>query len=238
LTQQVTGRAVAGIVPETFPSGGYLPFTPFAHNTADSNFGFKVGEEYGFLWPGNINNKNNACHGDTVDANGNNNWPTYNRSDNSQINGSDRGYFELQAASAIADAILGGKQTDALNVGDAITLTNGQKQSEQNALATRASYDTDTTNYSPTPGTAPPYTIGPSPQGNGMRLVTMPVNDATYVNGQVHVVGFASFLLPMSYPNGGNKAWCAIYMGSTTGGGDGTGGPFNVGGAYVVRLLQ
>src|SRR5262249_30865352 len=205
-------------------SGGYMPFTPFAHNAADPNFGFTVGEEYGFLWPGNINNANNACEGDRT------NWPAYDFSDNSVVNGSDRGYFQLQAASAISDAILGGKQTDSWNVGDTITLTNGQKQAEQNALAERAGYDTDQTNYQPNPGTAPAY------HGNDMRLVVMPVNNGTPVGGQVTVIGFAAFLLPMSYPNGGNKAWCAIYMGSVTEGG-GT-SPFDNAGAYVVRLVQ
>lgn len=224
LTQQVTGQAIAGIVPETFPAGGYMPFTPFAHDASDPNFGFTVGQEYGFLWPGNINNQNNACAGDQV------NWPAYNSSDNSVVAGSDRGYFELQAASSISDAILGGKQTDALDVGDYVDLTNGQKQSEQNALETRASYDTDQTNYNPSPGTAPAYS------GNGMRLVIMPVNDRNIVSGEVKIIGFASFLLPKTYPNGGNKAWCAIYMGSSTQGGGTT--PFDGAGAYVVRLLQ
>jgi Flp pilus assembly protein TadG len=244
LTQQVTGQAVAGIVPQTFPAGGYLPFTPFAHNPSDptGNFGFSIGEEYGFLWPGNISNmpqgENNACHGDTVDSNEVDNWPLYNSSDNTVVGGSQRGYFQLQAASAISDAILGGTQTDPLAVNDYITLTNGQKQAEQNALATRASYDTDPAPYVyDTTGTSP-VVNGQTYHGNDMRLVVMPVNDRNIVNGTVKVIGFASFLLPLSYPNGGNKAWCAIYMGSMTEGGDGSGTPFNVGGAYVVRLVQ
>jgi Flp pilus assembly protein TadG len=240
LTQQVTGQAVAGIIPERFPAGGYLPFTPFAHNAAtdamgnlvDPNFGFTIGEEYGFLWPGNINNKNNACDGDQV------NWPVYNSSDNSIIAGSDRGYFQLQAASAISDAILGGSQTDPLAVGDYINLTNGQKQAEQNALALRASYDTDQAPYAFTTDGTLPVISGQSYHGNDMRLVVMPVNDRNPVNGTVRVIGFASFLLPTTYPNGGNKAWCAIYIGSMTQGGDGSGTPFDAGGAYVVRLLQ
>jgi len=240
LTQQVTGQAVAGIIPESFPAGGYLPFTPFAHNAAtdamgnlvDPNFGFTIGEEYGFLWYGNITNQNNACHSDTV------NWPVYNSSDNSIIAGSDRGYFQLQAASAISDAILGGSQTDPLAVGDYITLTNGQKQAEQDALALRASYDTDQAPYAYTTDGTLPVISGQSYHGNDMRLVVMPVNDRNPVNGTVRVIGFASFLLPMTYPNGGNKAWCAIYMGSMTQGGDGSGTPFDAGGAYVVRLLQ
>jgi Flp pilus assembly protein TadG len=242
LTQQVTGQAIAGVIPQTFPAGGYLPFTPFAHdaskdasgNLIDPNFGFTVGQEYGFLWPGNINNKNNACAGDQV------NWPMYNSSDNSVVAGSDRGYFELQSASSISDAILGGKQTDPLNVGDTIDLTNGQKQAEQNALELRASYDTDQTQYQANSnGIKPAYSTDTVANGgtgaNGMRLVIMPVNDRNPVNGEVKVIGFASFLLPMHYPNGGNKAWCAIYMGAQT---DGGGSTEFTPGAYVVRLVQ
>jgi putative Flp pilus-assembly TadE/G-like protein len=222
-TQTVTARSVAGVVPASFPLGGYMPFTPFAHNGADPNFGYTIGQEYSFRWPGNAT-KGNSCAGDQVS------WPMYNFSDT--VGGSTRGYFELQSASSIADAILGGKQTLALAVGDVLNMTNGNKQSEENALTTRASYDTDLTNYSPTPGTAPAYT------GNGMRLVVMPVNSGPAVTPAYAVLGFASFLLPISYPAGGNKTWCAIYMGSSTAGGDGSGGPFDVAGAYVVRLVQ
>jgi hypothetical protein len=223
-TQTVTARSVAGVVPASFPLGGYMPFTPFAHNSADPNFGYTIGQEYGFRWPGNAK-KGDGCAGDRV------NWPIYNFSD--QVGGSTRGYFELQSASSIADAILGGAQTVPLAVGDVLTMTNGNKQSEVNALTTRASYDTDLTNYGPTPGTAPAYF------GNGMRLVVMPVNSGRSGTPQYAVLGFGSFLLPISYPvGGGNQCWCAIYMGSSTAGGDGSGGPFNVAGAYVVRLVQ
>jgi Flp pilus assembly protein TadG len=226
LTQQVTGQAVAGITPETFPAGGYLPFTPFAHTAGDPNFGFTVGQEYGIHWPGNINNQNKACAGDQVS------WPDYNVSD--QVGGSVRGYFELQSAATIRDAILGAYQTDPVAVGDYVNLTNGNKQTEATALTDRVAYDTDHTNYSPTPGTAPAYT------GNGMREVILPVNDKNIVNGQVKVIGFAAFLLYPSYAGGGGtQAWCAIYMGSRTEGGDPNGGnPYNQGGAYVVRLMQ
>jgi Flp pilus assembly protein TadG len=226
LTQQVTGQAVAGVTPQVFPTGGFLPFTPFAHdkNDATGNFGYTVGQEYAIHWPGNINQKNKACAGDQV------NWPAYNFSD--QVSGSVRGYFELQSASAIRDAILGEKQLSPLAVGDSITLTNGNKQTEAGALTDRASYDTDQTNYSPTPGTAPAY------NGDGFRLVVLPVNDETIVGSQVKVIGFAAFLLYPSYSVGnGQSPWCAIYMGSRTEGG-GTGNPYTTGGSYVVRLMQ
>ncbi len=226
-TQQVTGQAVAGITPQTFPTGGFLPFTPFAHDASDptGNFGFIVGQEYAIHWPGNLSNKNKACAGDQVS------WPSYNVSD--QVGGSVRGYFELQSAAAIRDAILGEKQLDPVAVGDYITLTSGNKQTEASALTDRASYDTDQTNYPPTPGTAPPYT------GDGFREVILPVNNKIITNGsQVEVIGFAAFLLYPSYSvGGGNTAWCAIYMGSKTEGGGST-NPYTTGGSYVVRLMS
>jgi hypothetical protein len=224
-SQQVTAQAIAGLVPQTFPAGGYMPFTPFAHDPADPNFGYIVGQEYGFHWPGNLK-KNDACEGDKPA------WPKYDVS--SQVGGSDRGYFELQSASAIRDAILGERQTSPVAVGSLINLTNGNKQSEASALETRAGYDTDQAEYPPdADGIPPPYA------GNNMRLVIMPVNDGVVnANGSVKIIGFAAFLLPKNYANGGNKPWCAIYMGSKTTGGDGTGTPYEGAGSYVARLLQ
>jgi Flp pilus assembly protein TadG len=238
-TQTVMARAVAGVVPQTFPLGGYMPFTPFAHSQnctslgpppvptgcdTTGNFGFSIGEEYGFHWPGSINSKGSACHGDQAS------WPAYNFSD--QVGGSVRGYFTLQSASTISQAILGAYQLSPLSVGDTLTMTNGNKQAEATALNTRTSYDTDQTNYkSNTNGTRPDYF------GNGMREVVMPVNSGPFTNPQYQVLGFASFLLYTNYSvGGGNQPWCAIYMGSSTDGGGG--GVFNAAGAYVVRLVQ
>jgi hypothetical protein len=223
-TQTVTARSVAGVVPASFPLGGYMPFSPFAHDPSDPNFGFTLGQEYGFHWPGKITGQGLACAGDQVS------WPMYNFSDQG---GSVRGYFELQSASAIGSAILGGVQTLPLAVGDVLNMTNGAKQTSANALTTRAGYDTDQTAYAATPGTAPAYF------GNNMRLVVMPVNSGPAGAPPYAVVGFASFLLYTSYAvGGGNQPWCAIYMGSTTAGGDGSGSPFSGAGAYVVRLVE
>lgn len=220
----VLGRAVGAQIQETFPRGGYMPFSPYAlqENDPTGNFGMTVGQEYAFLWPGNVK-RNDACAGNQV------NWPQYNFSDQS-VAGSERGYFELQAASSIQDAILGAKQTMSLDVGDIVPMTNGQKQSQQSSLQQRAFMDTDLTNYSPTPGVAPPY------YGNNMRLVVMPVNGGPVSIPPNKVLGFAAFLLPLQYPNGGNKTWCAIYMGSRTAGGGSS--AYDGGGSYVVRLVQ
>ncbi len=224
--QPVGAQAVGGQVPQTFPAGGYMPFTPFALNPSDptGNFGMSIGQEYAFLWPGNAQ-QNRSCAGNQV------NWPQYNFSDNSSTAGSDRGYFELQSASSIRDAIEGEKQTSPLAVGDIINLTNGQKQSMQDALTARANLDTDQTNYQPnSSGIAPPY------NGNNMRLVVMPVNGGSLSTPNNVVLGFAAFLLPMNYPSAGNRTWCAIYMGSSVEGGGVSANPG--GGSYVVRLVQ
>jgi len=221
-TSTVLGVAIGAQVAETFPRGGYMPFSPYALSESDPNYGMTIGQEYAFLWPGNAK-RNDACAGNQV------NWPQYNFSDNS-VAGSERGYFELQAASTITDAIMGTRQTMPLEVGDIVPMTNGQKQSQQSALEARAAMDTDLTNYQPSPGTAPPY------YGNNMRLVVMPVNGGPVSSPPNKVLGFAAFLLPLSYPNGGNKTWCAIYMGSRTTGGSVS--AFDGAGSYVVRLVQ
>ena len=232
--QTVRAQAVAGVVPESFVAGGYLPFTPFAHEQNCSatvttgcdttgNYGFSIGQEYTMLWPSNIKNAGSACAGDQT------NWPLYNVSD--QVGGGVRGYFTLQSASSISAAIQGTYQVDPLSVGDQLSMSAGQKNSEQNALNARDGFDTDQTNYAPDAnGTAPPYS------GNGMRLIVMPINDGPNASPAYAVLGFASFLLYPNYSNHGNQPWCAIYMGSTTQGG--TGSPYTIAGAYAVRLTQ
>ncbi len=224
-TKNALGEAVGAQVQQTFPNGGYMPFTPFALNPNDAsgNFGMQVGEEYAFLWPGNAS-QNNSCQGNRV------NWPAYNFSDNNNTAGANRGYFELQAASAIRSAIEGATQTQPLNIGDIVNLTNGQKQAMQDALVARALLDTDQTSYGRSPGTAPSY------YGNNMRLVIMPINGGSMTVPANKVLGFAAFLLPLSYPNQGNRTWCAIYMGSRVDGGGTSAYPGA--GSYVVRLVQ
>ncbi len=223
-TASVGGQAIGAQIKQTFPKGGYMPFSPFALSASDPlNFGMSIGQEYAFLWPGNAQ-KHNTCNGNQVS------WPLYNFSDTS-VAGSNRGYFELQSASSIQQAIQGTRQTLPLNVGDIINLTNGQKQSEQSALTARALLDSDLTNYSPNgSGAAPAY------YGNNMRLVVMPVNGGPSSTPNNMVLGFAAFLLPISYPNAGNQTWCAIYMGSRIDGGGTSAYPG--GGSYVVRLVQ
>ncbi len=163
------GQAIGGQVPMDFSRGGYLPFTPFALNPNDptGNFGMRVGEEYAMLWPGNAS-RQNSCQGNQL------NWPQYNFSDNSSVSGSNRGYFELQSAASIRDAIGGAYQMSPLAIGDIVALTNGQKQAMQDALVTRALADTDQTPYDRNS-----LLEAPLYYGNGMRLITLPVNSGS-----------------------------------------------------------
>ena len=223
-TATVGGQAIGAQIAQTFPNGGYMPFSPFALSATDSNFGMSPGQEYAFLWPGNAT-KSNSCDGNQVS------WPAYNFSDNAAVAGSNRGYFELQSASSIQDAIMGARQMLQLVVGDIVNLTSGQKQSMQNALVARAALDIDLTAYANnSSGEAPPY------DGNNMRLVVMPVNGGSLSSPPNMVLGFAAFLLPLSYPSAGNKTWCAIYMGSRIDGGGVS--AYSGGGSFVVRLVQ
>lgn len=261
--QIVRARSVAGLVLATFPAGGYMPFTPFAHSTTDPNFGFRVGEEYAILWPSNINdnNKSKACHGDQSS------WPTYNMSDKSGLNANDRGYFcvptpgvsppscptSSTTATGIGKEILGLQQgyplQETTNLtsfvdGSTVILDNGQQSVEQNNLILRASHDTDTTNYQPTSAQGTGNWSNPANyHGNGQRLVIMPVSApppytiASTNSPGANIIGFASFLLYTNYSNGGSAAWCAIYMGSSTVGNNAV-SPYTGAGAYVARLLQ
>jgi Flp pilus assembly protein TadG len=200
---QVTGQAIAAQVPQTFPNGGYIPFTPYALSSIDptGNFGMQIGQEYAFLWPGNAK-KQDVCAGNQV------NWPAYDFSDNSKAKGSERGYFEFNSASDIDEAIMGLKQTSPLAIGDIVPMSNGRKQSVNKILEDRAALDTDLTNYSPNNSA-----IKPSYHGNGMRLVILPINSGAAGSPANQVLGFGAFLLPITYPNVGNQTWCAIYMG-------------------------
>ncbi len=225
-TMTLMGRAIAAQVPQTFPAGGYLPFTPFALNPADpsGNFGMIIGQEYAFLWPGRATLAN-TCAGNQV------NWPSYNFSLNSNAPGSERGYFEFQSASDIADAVMGLKQTSPLALFDPLPMTNGRKNSTERWLEDRAALDTDTNGYAPSNSG-----IRPSYAGNGMRLVTLPINSGNTTAPPNQVLGFGAFLLPMTIPTGGNRTWCAIYMGSSVVGGRESAYPGA--GAYMVRLVE
>jgi hypothetical protein len=229
--RSVQARSVGGLVQATFPKGGYLPYRVIAHTlTGDPNFGLSPGQEYTIRWPSNARTGNNTCKGDNAQV-----WI-----DNAGAgSSSERGYFELQSAAAIRAAILGQRQLIPLAVGDIVNLTNGNKQTERDALITLALRDSDQTTYSPNAnGTLPAYS------GNGSRLVILPITSwsaglpvTTPVIQPDQVLVFGTFLIPMSHDQGGNKSWCAIYMGAKATGSEGL-APYSVAGAFSVKLVQ
>jgi hypothetical protein len=230
-SKTVMARSVAGVLNATFPKGGYLPYRVVAHQMrGDANFGLTPGQEYTIRWPANAKPGGNTCNGDNAQV-----WISAAGAGGS----SERGYFELQSASAIRAAILGQRQLIPLAVGDILNMTNGNKQTERDALETLAARDTDQTNYSPNSnGTLPAY------NGNGSRLVILPISATATgdllgnppIQGD-QVLVFGAFLLPMQHDNGGNKSWCAIYMGAKNVGSEGL-SPLQTAGAFVSRLVQ
>ena len=115
-----------------------------------------------------------------------------------------------------------------ITVGQPVTMTGGNKQTERDALIERVNQDTN-----PSATTYAEYQ--PSGTGSSRRLVAVPINSGHPNN---IVVGIALFFLlrrPIT-PREAIQPWCAEYVGPYVQGGDhqGAGGP----GAYVVRLVQ
>jgi Flp pilus assembly protein TadG len=216
-TSVVAATAVAGQLPKTDFSEGVFPFSPFAHNNSDlNNFGYTPGTQYTLRWPASPKLNKNLCPGDNAQQ-----WL-----DESQLGGnSERGYIEINSASVLR-SIVYGDQTVHVTVGQPVTMTNGNKQTERDALNERVNQDTNplATSYAQ---------YESSGMGNSRRLVAVPINSGHPNN---IVLGIALFFLLGDYPQQGNQPWCAEYVGPYVQGGDhqGAGGP----GAYVVRLVQ
>jgi hypothetical protein len=113
-------------------------------------------------------------------------------------------------------------------IGDSLTMTGGAKQTQRDSLINRVLQDTDTTST-----TFAAYMA--ANQGNFRRLIAAPVNEGYPDN---ILQGFGAFLLlvPSDYPQGGNEAFCAEYVGPYVRGAKnkGAGTP----GAYAVALVQ
>jgi hypothetical protein len=219
-TSVVAATAVAGQLPKTDFGEGVFPFSPFAHNGADQNFGYTPGTQYTLRWPASPLLHKNVCSGDDTQQ-----WI-----DESNLGGgSERGYIELESAEIIRMSILQDYQSVHIVVGQPVTMTGGSKQTElRSALTLRVGQDTNplATSYAD-------YVS--SGTGNSRRLVAVAINSGSPGN---IVVGIALFFLlaESDYTQGGNDPWCAEYVGPYVQGGDhqGAGGP----GAYVVRLVS
>lgn len=214
----VGASSVAGQEQKTTFSEGLFPFSPYAHPQPGDPVGLTPGVQYTFRWAANPKvSSGNVCQGDQTGI------------DLSQQQGNERGYIEETSASTIRQAIGGDYQTIIRNVGDSVNMTGGAKNTERTAIQTRIATDTNST--------APNYaTYLASGTGNGQRVVAMPINSGAPNNTIVQYGAF--FLLPVgNYPQGGNQAWCAEYIGAYVQGGN-AGGAGGNSGAYVVRLAQ
>jgi Flp pilus assembly protein TadG len=215
----LNATAVAGQVLKTsFPEGA-LPFSPFAHNHGQPDWGFAPGQRYTLRWGSNPKVGVNVCPGDDAEP-----WVAHAKAGGA----SERGYIEENSSAIIRAAIEENYQTRPITVGEAVMMTGGNKQTQRDSLITRVNQDTD-----PTSTTYAQYKAADA--GNGRRLVLVPVNTGHPDN---IVLGFNLFFLldPSEYPHGGNKPFCAEYVGPFVQGSrhQGAGGP----GAYVVRLVQ
>lgn len=215
----VQASAIAAQAEKTSFSQGSFPFSPMVHNAADPNFGYTVGERYTLRWGANPRVGQNVCPGDNSET-----WVNKAR----EGNASERGYIEETSAAVIRRAIEQDYQTYQRAIGESVVMTGGAKQTIRNSLINRVNQDTD--NISATYAEYVSRGIG-----NGRRLVVAPIN-TWYPD--YRVVGFGAFflLLPSEYPAGGNRPFCAEFIGAYVQGSrrKGAGAP----GAYVVRLVE
>lgn len=215
----VAAKAAAAQVVKPDFREGLLPFSPFAHNHAPPDFGFAPGINYTLRWGSNPRVGVNVCPGDDAQP-----WVDLAKAGTS----SERGYIEETSSAIIRAAIEEDYQTRPLAVGDVVNMTGGNKQTQRDSLITRVNQDTD-----PTSTTYAQYEAAGA--GNGRRLVAVAINTGHPDNV---VLGFGLFFLlaPSEYDAGGNKPFCAEYVGPYVQGSShkGAGAP----GAYVVRLVQ
>lgn len=218
-TATINATAIAGQEQKTSFSEGLLPFSPFPHDETSASFGYVVGKQYTLRWGPNPTLGPFVCGGDNEET-----WVTKA----GQGNASERGYIEATSSAVIRDAIENDYQSTVLSLGDTVTMTGGNKQTQRDSLIARVNQDTDTTS-----ATYAEYVAGDT--GNGRRLIAVPIN-TWYPDYKI--VGFAAFfLLPETeYPNGASKSFCAEYVGPYVQGSrhQGAGGT----GAYVVRLVE
>ena len=205
-------------------SNGVAPFSPDAHSATDPNFGFTKSQLYTLRMtpPGH---GGATCAGDLG-------WTDPNPPQA-------RGYINLGQGNSnpgIGD-VLDNNTTYGLNitVGTDIPWVPGQKHVGP-FVNTRFYQDTNTT-----PGTYAAYLAAGN--GNGRRLLVVPVNDPTLSTaaGAAHVIGFGLFFLQNDFTSmfGNVDPLCGEYAGPATlnamqpGPTPGTPGTY-----YAVQLFQ
>jgi hypothetical protein len=142
--------------------------------------------------------------------------------------GEERGFIESTSADLIRATIEDDYQSVVRSVGDAVFMSGGAKQTMVDSVVRRINQDTD-----PTSETYTQYAS--NRRGNGRRLVGVPINTGA---PEYRIVQIGAFLLlPASeYNNGGNKPFCAEYVGAWLQGSS-TKAAADAG-AYVARLIK
>ena len=216
----VNAVAVAGQVAQTTFNLGAFPFSPIAFDgptggsqTAATNWGFVVGQQYTIRYAANGNSE---CAGDAADTN------------HIKI-GSARGFWGDNSAAVISEQVQGNAQEASVTVGAVLPGVGGAKTTVSSDIAARVDQDLNTSTDS--------YATYMAGAHNGRRVVTMPIQSE--VDGTV--LGFGTFFLmdDGAYGHTGNSDWCAIFVGgaSVTDNGGGAGAS-STAGAYQVKLVQ
>ena len=194
-SKTVTADAVAGQRTITSMGDGISPFSPDAHDVADPNYGFNKGTKYTLRWspPGLRDNPNNRCQGDVGFTPGG--------------GSSERGYIDVgqgDGNSSLETAIVNNtfQLPSPFTIGTLLSMVQGQKHVGP-AVEERFEQDTDETSNG--------YQTY---NGNGRRLVIVPVNDNT---DAAAIVGFATFFLPKNSCGHSNVTpCCGEYVGSVS----------------------
>jgi hypothetical protein len=219
-TTRIRADSGAGQEPKDTFREGLFPFSPYAHNEAAApHFGLTVGQQYTLRWASSPRIQNNVCTGDQV---------TRILDLATAGGGDERGFIESTSSDLIRATIEQDFQTVTRTIGEAVVMTGGAKQTQHTSLLNRINQDTDRTS-----ATFAEYTSSGS--GNGRRIVAVPVNTG-YPNYRIVQIG-AFMLLPVSeYQNGGNRPFCAEYVGAWVQGSTRKGAADA--GAYVAKLIR
>ncbi|HLY17928.1 MAG TPA: pilus assembly protein TadG-related protein [Bryobacteraceae bacterium] len=209
--------AVAGRVPVTSIPGGEFPFSVYTRAASPDNagdpYGFQVGNQYTLRWgsPGT----STKCGTDATKP-------------NLSTSGSVRGYCCVAESGATLRQAIVGALTDPLTISQPTPMM-GAKNTETAAIAQRVAIDSD-------PNTMPYAAYRSAGNGNGERVVLVPVNGGA---PNYPLEGFAGFFLSSfnSYVGlNGNDSACAEYIGAWVGGQPVP--PTGQTGAYHLKLYQ
>ena len=240
--QNVNSIAVGGQISDanSIPVG-LGPLTAVGPNPNDPNFGLVVGQQYDIQWPAYNGSRANCspstpqacfvkppCSGESQASMAEvvQNW-------GASVNG----YWGSNSNNTISQEVLDVTQLQAVQTGQDIPMSNGNKNAEGNSLDTRVNEDGDLTDNDPT-------AYSDNSTHNGRRLIGLPVVTATNNGSAVgYVLGYGAFLLISNgtpsnfYGSGtGNDPFCAIYAGPYVQGG-GVGGS-GTAGYFKVKLVQ